>query len=1012
MHMAAAGLKVALSRVRIWLLIAASFLASHGDLPDFSASQSQFVLEEISEAHVLGSGRLTSMPYPSGRLPQESSTRFASNLADSDGGSPAQRRLLSLFYILDRQPGKAQNELRQLSLEFPDDAGIHNDLGVVDLELALLDRRELPSALAEFESATALRPDFPEANFNLIIAGRRLGLHKVTDAAGDRYQHLDSTSPWRLLIGTYDKPEDDETSLRERIETAHPEDIPELAERYPSGVFKLVRNFALRPVLPVPPNYRRAAEELSRQNGDETLKAALAVLSSTDAQSIVQVRDLVARSRRLYERSVYAESRALYDRARQIIAHTDSPFDHVWLEINAADTMQMSLDYSHALDSYRDAGYMSTRYHFKWLQARVLSSMGSKAGLSGGVIDDIANLNEAIGLYRQIGETTELARPLYFLGLLYSNATSYEESLKLLLECVDVADPADHYRLAAADLIVARNLSQFGQTGLAIHFEEEATDHAIKLGNPMLLGYAKLELAKTFLSNGSKTDDARTPLKEARELLPEMPLGDRETTASYLADADAQVLVLSGKPSEAESALRDSLKFESENKAFAAVKDYDAQILLADALMRQGRTAESAAEVRKAIEFVETDQDNLPKDSLQISFDHNRHSVYDSAVRLTYKLSGCREAWNLAQQYKAKLFLNSMQGFGPSPGGGLSLKRLTLDEVQHRIPDTIQIVDYFALRDELMVWVISKDAFDCESVPVTASQLQQKIGLFVSQLIDRRPSDKIGQELYDVLVEPILHALEPRRAVMIVPDASLYRLPFAALQSRATGRYWIETTPIAETPSVTYLLSGVVENASPSGHVAFGSRRYDALTSAELRSIQQTDPGIRFESGPEVTKASFLQALHDNSVIYYAGHSAFDRRNALQSSILLDGDRSGPNTVSALDIMQRRIRKNALVVLSSCETSLGSTTDGVGIGGLTSAFLLGGAGTVVGSLWPVESASTMQLMSRTFESLIGNHEAAAESLRAAQLVLIRDPATRHPYYWSGFIVTGNRSAVR
>ena len=105
-------------------------------------------------------------------------------------------------------------------------------------------------------------------------------------------------------------------------------------------------------------------------------------------------------------------------------------------------------------------------------------------------------------------------------------------------------------------------------------------------------------------------------------------------------------------------------------------------------------------------------------------------------------------------------------------------------------------------------------------------------------------------------------------------------------------------------------------------------------------------------------------------------------------------------------------RPQQKALLSSCETSLGNATDGTGIRGLTSAFLLGGAGAVVGSLWPVESASTMQLMSGAFDSLIRQRKSPAESLRAAQIALIQNPATRHPYYWSGFAVTGNGSAIR
>jgi CHAT domain-containing protein len=217
--------------------------------------------------------------------------------------------------------------------------------------------------------------------------------------------------------------------------------------------------------------------------------------------------------------------------------------------------------------------------------------------------------------------------------------------------------------------------------------------------------------------------------------------------------------------------------------------------------------------------------------------------------------------------------------------------------------------------------------------------------------------------------------------------------------------------PIFESPSVTYLLSENGGKPPDSAHVAFGSRTYDAFTNAELNTIHDLEPDIRMNSGPDVTRPAFLKALHESSLFYYAGHSVFDMKNAIQSEILLDGSRSGPNTVSASDIMQQRITRNATIILSSCETSLGNSIDGAGIGGLTSAFLVGGAGSVVGSIWPVESSSTMQLMSSAFEFLVRKHRSVVDSLQAAQIRLIHSSPFAHPYYWSGFMVTGNISAM-
>src|SRR6185295_2281137 len=124
-----------------------------------------------------------------------------------------------------------------------------------------------------------------------------------------------------------------------------------------------------------------------------------------------------------------------------------------------------------------------------------------------------------------------------------------------------------------------------------------------------------------------------------------------------------------------------------------------------------------------------------------------------------------------------------------------------------------------------------------------------------------------------------------------------------------------------------------------------------------------------------------------------------------------DGNPSGPNTVTAVDISRQRLASNAVVILSSCDSSVGNSRDGVGVRGLTSAVLIGGAGSVVGSLWPVEASSTADLMIRFHRAFAHSGMPVAKALRQAQLTFLKSfPDKSHPYYWSGFVVTGNFSA--
>jgi CHAT domain-containing protein len=95
-----------------------------------------------------------------------------------------------------------------------------------------------------------------------------------------------------------------------------------------------------------------------------------------------------------------------------------------------------------------------------------------------------------------------------------------------------------------------------------------------------------------------------------------------------------------------------------------------------------------------------------------------------------------------------------------------------------------------------------------------------------------------------------------------------------------------------------------------------------------------------------------------------------------------------------------------LVTLSACQTGIGPTEGEAGVISLQHAFLMSGAKAVVASLWNVEDRSTSELMG-VFYRHLADHEDEALALTRAK----REFARRHltPYYWAGFIITGDAS---
>ncbi len=100
-----------------------------------------------------------------------------------------------------------------------------------------------------------------------------------------------------------------------------------------------------------------------------------------------------------------------------------------------------------------------------------------------------------------------------------------------------------------------------------------------------------------------------------------------------------------------------------------------------------------------------------------------------------------------------------------------------------------------------------------------------------------------------------------------------------------------------------------------------------------------------------------------------------------------------------------------LVVLSACQTGLGSDTRGEGLIGLTRGFMYAGATSVVASVWKVEDEATAELMKRFYTEMLKNGKTPSEALRLAQNSIRQEPQWSSPHYWAGFTLQGEYSYV-
>ena len=182
------------------------------------------------------------------------------------------------------------------------------------------------------------------------------------------------------------------------------------------------------------------------------------------------------------------------------------------------------------------------------------------------------------------------------------------------------------------------------------------------------------------------------------------------------------------------------------------------------------------------------------------------------------------------------------------------------------------------------------------------------------------------------------------------------------------------------------------------------------------------------ESKPALYEGRFategvLRSIHGPRALLLSTHGFFlkgdenELRNPLlQSGILLAGVNRREDTstgddgvVTGLEILLTDFRGTELVILSACDTSLGTIQSGEGVAGLRQAFQQAGARSVVSTLWPIPDRDSALLMVDFVAALVDG-ESKAQALRTAQRKRIesrrQQNGAAHPLFWGAWTITG------
>lgn len=347
-------------------------------------------------------------------------------------------------------------------------------------------------------------------------------------------------------------------------------------------------------------------------------------------------------------------------------------------------------------------------------------------------------------------------------------------------------------------------------------------------------------------------------------------------------------------------------------------------------------------------------------------------------------------------------------------------KKFDLESLQNKLAKKQVVINYVFAETHVYAFTISKNKTNLVRI-AKKERVEQLVRDFLKELKNRTSTVyfELSNKLNEMLLPASIH-FEETKELIIVPDEVLHYLPFEILTDK-NKTYLIQNHTVSYAPSLLLYHEQIGVKTTKKNKLGVFAPYYikeneedpdrGSLSKLKAAVVEGTTIAELFDgdffTGHNLNKDIFMNEAKNYSILHLAMHASLN--NIASEFSNLDFSTNTQNDKLFISELYG-INVNAdLAVLSACNTRVGVLQKGEGVTSVSRAFTYAGVPSTVTSLWKVPDKQTSQIMVSFYKYLKDglSKNVALQKAKLDYLASTDDDLLKHPYYWAGFVISGN-----